>query len=155
MKNRQIVPVSNKASEVIVPKPTKREVTEALVAAARKQHEDKEAAREAKLADLRKELADEIKSNVDLLDIAGIDGSEVTWWQHMGVEVKVKVRSTKRIKAIIAKIDDLPYSPFSEHTVRQNIQQALHADPRRVKALSESPEIKAMLATIVSLTGSR
>jgi len=150
---KQIVALATKSDAVLIPKPSKAEVVEALVKAAKVEHEAKEKAERDKLDAIKKEVIELLLRDRGNWMFDRLDGDS---FNHYGdeniVTVNVPVQRTKAVAALIKKMytgNEVGY--FRERNVREQITSAMRADPRRVAALAESPEIKAMLASIKSI----
>jgi formaldehyde-activating enzyme involved in methanogenesis len=65
------------------------------------------------------------------------------------VQVTVVLRKDKKLDGMIKNYNALEtLYAFDEHAIEEKIKKAMKADPRRVKVLSESHEIKAALDKI-------
>jgi hypothetical protein len=154
-KDRRIVPMENKPDKVIIPKPTKTEVIEALVTAEIRSLLAKRETIEGQMkvlhddiaADLRKYCAENPAKILDLLTSnVYIDQNGVTLQavklasREIGIDVK-----TIAYNKYVQEHQRIYIDP---DRIRHRMRNAINCDPARVKVLSESNEIGEMLAHI-------
>ena len=152
MKNNQIATIASKAADVIIPKPTKNEVIAALVLAAKNEWEAKEKKRDGVVSEIWTRIAAWAKTHPDNWIVSDLAQDDFKRWAKEPLKVTVKLKPDAQLKAMLKELDDVEsIGYFNERDVTEKIKSVMAADPRRVKALSESPEITKMLGTIQSI----
>ncbi len=145
----KIVTLTQPSSTVIEPKPTKKEIIAAMVIVARARWEERKKASDEINEAARLEIVNYIKTTPGLMMIDEIDNFADVSYPCKRVQVTVVLRKDKKLDGMIKKYNALEtLYAFDEHAVVEKIKKAMEADPRRVKALSESPEIKTALDKI-------
>jgi hypothetical protein len=147
-KSKQIQPVENKTSSVIIPKPTRKEIISALVLKAKAEHATRLRIKQENM----QRLSDTLKklSLAHLKDIAPeiteVDAFSTS--EDLTITIKIPIQSIPaeiRATAKDLRSENENYvDRFYEDTARSRIIHALDNDPARVQALAESPEIEEL-----------
>ena len=145
----QITLVTQPTTTAIEPKPSKKEIISAMVMAARAQWAEKKKAADEASEAMRLKIVEYIKTTPGLLLLDEIDNFADVSYPRKQVQVTVVLKKDKNLEKLLKEYDALEtlYS-FDQVGIEEKIKKAMTEDPRRVKALSESPEIKTALDKI-------